>query len=253
MPPSSRHSALALALLLVPLLAGCGKDGGNEPARPFDGAWSGTTSQARPFHFLVEKNAVVAALFGFSVVGTACTDDVTLFIFREPPDTPYPVSGAAFSFNTSGSRGTIAVIAELQENGAANGSLDVNAIVCNGSLPASWTASRTSTAGVNLTGTWSGALESSLVAQTDVTLTLSQSGTSLTGSYSTVDGLGGTISGTVRGRFATFTLSQTEPGCSGTFKGHAVVLPSPEMLAFAYTGSDCLGSHTGGAGSAIRP
>jgi len=66
------------------------------------------------------------------------------------------------------------------------------------------------------------------------------------------DGAMGTFVGTVSGRTATFTLTQTTPGCSGTFSGHAVVMPSPELLVYYYSGTDCLGTHTNGNGSATR-
>ncbi|MEA3245514.1 MAG: hypothetical protein U9Q74_05100 [Gemmatimonadota bacterium] len=136
--------------------------------------------------------------------------------------------------------------------GTATGTINVVNTQCNGTLNATWTASKAGGPEVALSGTWNGTFASSLVSRTSGTLVLSQNGANVTGTYTLPNGARGNLTGTVSGRTMTFTLSQTTVGCTGTFAGHGVLMPSPELLVYFYTGSDCLGSHTQGNGSASR-
>jgi hypothetical protein len=83
-------------------------------------------------------------------------------------------------------------------------------------------------------------------------MALSQSGASLTGTWSAGSGGSGSVSGTVSGYGATFRLNQTTSGCSGRFDGYAVVVPIFGDLVFWYSGQDCLGPHVDGFGFGVR-
>ena len=268
---ASRFAAAIGTLLLVAACSGGGGDGdGDEtngptgpssPSTPsggsnaqFAGGWTGTTSQGRDIALLVTDNGIVLALVSTSVAGTSCTTGVTTFITREPPAQPIEVANGAFSIATSGSSGSLAVAGVLAASGTASGTITVNDTKCVGSLNATWTATRASGALVNLSGTWNGTFASSLVSRVPGVFTLTQNGATLNGSFNIPsNGATGTVAGTISGRMATFTFTQTTAGCSGTFTGHGVVMSNPEVLVYYYTGSDCLGAHTGGNGSATRP
>lgn len=255
MPIARIAPRTALATLLAALaVASCTKKkDATGPAASFTGGWSGTTSQAKPFHFLVTDQGIVLSMIGFRVQGTACTDDGTSFVVREPPNQPVAVSSDGdFTILSSGSGGTYTARGTLFADGDADGTLDVTAITCNGMLNATWTARRASGAEVNLAGTWSGTFYTSLVPTTTATYTLTQSGSALTGAVTVASGGSFSFSGTVSGRMITFTATETTTGCTGSFSGHGTVMLSPEQMRFYFTGSDCLGAHTGGFGSGTR-
>ncbi len=217
------------------------------------GVWSGTTSQGLPFSLYVDASGIVLAVVGTSVQGATCTNAVTSVLSREPPSQPIAVTSGAFSISTSGSSGSLAVSGTLSTSGTGTGTLTVNDTKCTGTLNGSWTATRATGPSVALGGTWNGSFASSLVSRVSGVLTIVQNGATLSGSFNIPsNGATGTIAGTVSGRMASFTFTQTTPGCSGLFTGHAVALENPEVLVYYYTGSDCLGAHTGGNGSATR-
>lgn len=269
----ARRRVLGGALLLTIGIAGqsCsgGGDGPTEPSSSTPqngtgnpstsgsivGGWTGTTSQGLPIAILVNaSNGIVLMMIGSSVAGATCTNSVTTFVPREPPDQPVAVgSGGSFTHSSSGSSGTLAVAGTLSASGTASGTLTINDTKCTGTLNATWTATRASSAEVNLAGTWNGTFASSLVARVPGVITVTQSAASVTGSFNIPsNGATGTIAGTVSGRMVTFTFTQTTVGCAGTFTGHGVLMPSPELLVYYYSGSDCLGSHSFGSGSASR-
>ena len=218
------------------------------------GGWTGTTSQGRSFAMHVDDAGVALIMIGFSVPGAGCPQGLVSFISFEAPRTPLTVTNGAFTYSSTGSSGSLGLNGSLATAGTGNGTLTINDTQCNGLLNATWSATRAAGATVSLTGTWTGSLRSSLVAQSTASLTFAQSGNNITGTYSVSStGAGGTISGVVLGRTARFTLTQTAPAnCPGTFNGHAVVSDTPVTLLFYYAGTDCLGTHTGGTGSAIR-
>lgn len=107
---------------------------------------------------------------------------------------------------------------------------------------------------VDVTGTWEGTYSTSLIPFAQTTFTLTQSGSNVTGTYSTSTGVGGEATGSFSGRInentITFTLNQTTPECPGTFSGIATV--TGNTMNFTFTGSDCMGYHADGRGSATR-
>jgi hypothetical protein len=182
-----------------------------------------------------------------------CTEDFPVIVFnRQPPFQPFPITDGVLTIAVSGNTGTTNATGEFDDAGTASGTMTRNATVCNATLNTAWTASRTTTASVNVTGTWSGTIKSSLLDELGGSLTFAQSGTNLSGSYVTDAGIGGSISGRIAGRLITFTLTQTSPICPGTFSGHGAVLSNPESIVLFFTGTDCVGSHTGGEARGTR-
>jgi hypothetical protein len=103
---------------------------------------------------------------------------------------------------------------------------------------------------VDSTGTWKGTYTSSVVGSKTATLSLLQNNATLTGNYSNSAGGLGSVSGTVRGNTATFTISVTTPGCSGSFSGTGIIntTVTPATMAFTYNGAanaSCGGSENG--------
>jgi hypothetical protein len=244
------------------VLVGCSgaRDSSDSPTGPngpsgqgsIVGGWGGTTSQGRPIHFLVTDLGIPLFMVNTSIVGTGCTNTVTSYLARTGADAPHAVTSGAFSVSTSGSSGTLAMTGSLQTSGTASGTININDTRCTGTLTGTWTATKAAGAEVNLSGTWNANFASSLVARTSGTITLTQNGAAVTGTYLLPNGAQGTITGTVSGRMATISLVQTTVGCPGTFTGYAAVMASPETLTYFYAGSDCLGAHTAGNGSATR-
>ena len=75
----------------------------------------------------------------------------------------------------------------------------------------------------NVEGVWTGSMGSPVTTTQALVLTLSQTGTSLTGTFNIENGSAtGTISGSVRGDIVTFTATQTTP-CAGSYTGDADV------------------------------
>lgn len=254
MTVAQRHCCVVLLGLLPVVAAGCGGgDGTTGPGASFVGGWTGTTSQGRLLSFYVEQNGVPLVVLSFTLDGTTCDQDLTTFLSREGTETPFTITGTNLSAQSSGSGGSINVSGTFDANGTqATGTVAVNSISCGGTTNATWTATKASGADVNLAGTWTGTTQSSVAAQTDITFQLSQSGQTLSGTYTTTAGGNGTVSGSVSGSMARFTLTQTTPGCTGSFTGHAILIASPEFLQFNYAGSDCLGTHENGGGTADR-
>lgn len=268
-PPIRAAQLTVLVSAASVALAACGGGGdktgddGGSPTAPgaatgtnaaFAGGWSGTTAQGKPLSLLVQSEGVTLVMVGWRTTGATCNSDITQFMSRIPASTAFPLSAGTFTGSvTSTTLGTTSLTGTLQSSGSAAGTLAVNDTRCQGTTNTTWTATRASAAEVNVTGTWNATFASSLVTRINGTLTLAQSGTAITGTYNIPgNGAMGTFVGTVSGRTATFTLTQTTPGCSGTFSGHAVVMPSPELLVYYYSGTDCLGTHTNGNGSAAR-
>lgn len=94
---------------------------------------------------------------------------------------------------------------------------------------------------VDVTGQWSALGSVSVGGSIGFTLTLTQSGTSTTGTAFVQDGnhlL--TVTGTVSGDKWTFQMTEPSP-CTGSFSGSATVKTSMQGL---FGGSDCLGAFT---------
>jgi hypothetical protein len=104
------------------------------------------------------------------------------------------------------------------------------------------------------TGTWVGTYSTSIIPSAQITLTLTQSGSNVTGTYSTTTGVGGaaggTYTGTANGDVITWTINQTTPDCPGTFSGTSTL--TGNTMNFIFTGNDCAGFHNNGQGTATR-
>jgi hypothetical protein len=93
---------------------------------------------------------------------------------------------------------------------------------------------------VNVSGTWD-ALLTSGNQQAAATFTLSQNGTSVTGTAFVVGGSGGSsLTGVVQGQAFTFTSVQSAP-CPGTFYGTGIVNAAANQMTGSYSGSSCSG------------
>ena len=261
------------ATLASLLFAACSSNGGSsddpdDPTGPpppppppvssaFAGGWTGTTSQGRPVAMHIDDAGIALIMVGWSMsgIGTGCpTGIVSLFPF-EAPATPLAITAGSFTYTSTLSTGNRIMAGTVTAAGSASGTLVVNDSPCGGTVNATWTATKATAASVDLTGSWNGSFRSSLVPQTSGTLFLVQSGSTLTGTYSVPStSAGGTVSGTVLGQTARFTLTQTAPaGCAGLFNGHAVLLTGQNpVLFFYYSGADCLGVHTLGSGTGTR-
>lgn len=264
-----RPRLLSLSAALLVALAACSGGGGTDddpddggPTGPppppptsmqYTGGWTGTTSQNKVFAMFVEDAGIALLMIGYGYNQTGCSTSIIGFSPFELPTLPSSITNGSFTI-TAANR---IIAGTFTSSGAATGTVTVNDATC-GQISATWTATKASGATVNLAATWAGSFRSSLAAQTSGTLTLQQAGNVLTGTYSVPSsGAGGTVSGTVLGQTARFTLTQTEPaGCPGIFSGHAVMVPGtgavPDVLFFFYSGADCLGMHSLGSGSGTR-
>ena len=101
----------------------------------------------------------------------------------------------------------------------------------------------------NLTGTWNatltvtGGVQAPVGTQLTATFTIAQTGSTITGTFSTGGGFSGSLSGTVSGQTFSLTITQGAP-CPGTFTG-AGTAPSSNtqnQMTGSYSGSDCNGT-----------
>jgi hypothetical protein len=77
-----------------------------------------------------------------------------------------------------------------------------------------------------------------------VTFTLNEYLNGVTGTYSTSDGTGGTVTGTISGSTVSFTINQATP-CVGAFSGSASISNGGDRLTGTYSGnSPCTGAVT---------
>ena len=248
---------LLIGSVLTLAAAACSSDStGPGPNAEFVGGWSGTTSQGGVLRLFVEETGIVLVAIEFTVDGTVCDDAATAFISQEGSgagEQPFVINEAReFTVTRNLPARTIEITGLVAAgNATASGSATINSIACNGTLDVTFTLTRATGPDMNLTGQWFGTSSSSVAASAPITFTLTQTGAALTGTYVSDAGGEGNVTGTVHGKFATFTLQQTTLGCTGSFRGHAVLFrDSPEIFQFNYTGSDCLGTHENGSGVA---
>jgi hypothetical protein len=107
--------------------------------------------------------------------------------------------------------------------------------------------------GTDVSGYWVGTIQSSQIPApgTEIDFFLSQTGSSVSGGYSVpVSGAFGDLAGTISGNQISFSLTQNNAACPGSFSGTAAV--NGNSMTFTFTGNDCLGTHTNGQGSATR-
>lgn len=103
---------------------------------------------------------------------------------------------------------------------------------------------------VNLTGTWSGSVTSSVTGTRTASLNLTQNGAAVTGNYSTNGGQLGTVAGTVSGYSLACTITPTQAGCSGSLGGGGTV--SGNTLSFSYSGTTSCGGPETGYGNLVK-
>ena len=100
---------------------------------------------------------------------------------------------------------------------------------------------------VNVTGTWDASMTATGGTQMPVgtrwatVMTAIQSGSGVSGTFSTAGGLVGQASGTVSGDDISFTVTQG-PICAGTFNGFAMVNAASNQMSGTYSGADCNGT-----------
>lgn len=101
-------------------------------------------------------------------------------------------------------------------------------------------------------GVWLGTYESSLINEAPLYAEIEITGTAISGTYRDNEGRSGTISGSVNGLDVTLQLVSTTPGCAGTFTGTGNLdpnlLPGTDAVIFTFSGADCDGAHSNGAG-----
>jgi hypothetical protein len=117
------------------------------------------------------------------------------------------------------------------------------ALGCGGGSDGGMTGSQNA----NVTGTWdvtiavTGGTQAPPGSQFTAVFTLAQSGSTVTGTFSTAGGLSGQISGSVSGQAFAFAILQGTP-CLGSFSGTATVSGSGTQISGSYFGSDCNGT-----------
>lgn len=105
----------------------------------------------------------------------------------------------------------------------------------------------------NISGTYTAALSGTIAGvpfSDTATFTISQSGSTISGTWIVPGTADGSISGVVAGNDLTFSLSQINP-CAGTFSGRATIT-SDKAFAGNYAGTECRGS-VSASFSATRP
>jgi len=98
--------------------------------------------------------------------------------------------------------------------------------------------------GPNVNGTYTGPIngtQDGTPISMDITMTLSQNGDNVTGTWSTTGGTSGTLSATITGSsFGNFVVTMTNP-CAGTFSGSANTMNNGDRILGSYNGNSCLG------------
>jgi hypothetical protein len=87
------------------------------------------------------------------------------------------------------------------------------------------------------TGTWEGTCSSTVFGNNAATLRLVQTGSVLTGTYSSTTGVLGTVVGTVSGNRISFAITVTIPG-NGRYTGAGTIntMVTPATMEFTYKG-----------------
>lgn len=102
---------------------------------------------------------------------------------------------------------------------------------------------------VNITGTWEalittvtdGRSDNPAGSQRTVISTVAQSGSTVSGTFATSQGLIGQIIGTVSGKTVIFAIAQDNP-CPAAFSGRGTIAASGQEINGSYSGFDCKGS-----------
>jgi ABC-type nitrate/sulfonate/bicarbonate transport system permease component len=105
------------------------------------------------------------------------------------------------------------------------------------------------------TGIWKGTNTSTVMAPSLATLDLTQTGTSVAGSYSTALGVTGNVTGTINNAAMTMTITSTTVGCPGTLAVTATVTTpatGQPSIGYTYSGSTTCGGAETGSGTLIK-
>ena len=105
------------------------------------------------------------------------------------------------------------------------------------------------TGDINITGTWealvttvtTGRSDNPAGSQRTVVFTLAQSGSTVSGTFATSQGLMGQIIGTVSGETAIFAITQNNP-CPAAFSGRGTIAASGQEINASFSGFDCKGN-----------
>ena len=102
---------------------------------------------------------------------------------------------------------------------------------------------------VDVTGTWDASITATggtavpVGFQYSGVMTMIQSGSTASGTFSISLGGVGQISGTVSGDDFSFTAINQAPNCSGTFNGIGMVNATGDQMSGTYAGGDCGGTY----------
>ena len=99
---------------------------------------------------------------------------------------------------------------------------------------------------VNVQGVWDGTVRMASGAEEAITLTLNQTGTSVSGTASLQAGAGSAaLVGSVSGQTLTFTVTDSSDSCTSRFSGSGIVDGSGRSVSGAFAGGDCVGADSG--------
>ena len=93
------------------------------------------------------------------------------------------------------------------------------------------------------TGAWKGSYNSTVSGTKTMTFSIQQNDNDLTGTFYSSTGAYGSISGSVSGNDVSFTMTITNPGCSGSFSGTGIINTQNNLttMSFQYSGSSTCG------------
>lgn len=98
---------------------------------------------------------------------------------------------------------------------------------------------------VNVQGVWDGTVHIAPGSDEHMTLTLTQSGTSVSGTTLVEGAPGGNLVGSVSGQTLTFTITGSSGECPSSFSGSGIVEGTGRQMSGAFAGGDCIGASSG--------
>lgn len=240
---------LIAIILTVAIIISCSKDNGNNsnPIAPqatadISGKWIATITVTGGEQMPVGTEYSVIFTYtqsGSNVTGNFVTEggltgqitgtvNGNNFTFTLTQNNPCPGT-----FNGSGTINE----SEDQISGSYTGS------DTNGTMEAQFTAVEYEE---NISGTWLAVVtvtegeQIPVGTKINVTFTIIQSDSNVTGSYVSEYGITGQLTGTIDGEIFTFTMTQNYPN-PGTFNGSGIINEFGDQIIGAYTGSDSYG------------
>lgn len=240
--------ALAALLTTTVSLTGCSKGNPAGATAPvYDGSWTGVTSQGSPISFTIVNNSLCSLQIAVSISGAYCNISIEPTVAINPGKS---LTGNQFDFSTTFGNVPFSVHGEYGPADSFSGVIHASSTQCDGTVDIAWNATKHTQSQINLTGTWIGTYSTSLIATSDVTFNLTQTEAQYSGTYYSTNKSQGTITGTISNSTMAFSLHQTTVNCNGDFSGSATV--TNDTMRFSFTGSDCLGYHANGTGTAIK-